>query len=266
MISRVIPVQRLLRPASVMLLLAMVLPANAGVETLPDLAPSVRSLFPLGARRGEIVDVQIWGRNLDGAQEMTFDRADIRADLLSSEFFSIRARVSIGPAVPAGLHDYRLRTARGTYVGVFHVGSLPELGEREPNNDLPHAQRINLPALVNGVIEAGDYDVFGFHAVAGQTLIFDLMATRAGSKFDGALAVVDDRGNELDYVDDSYIHKDAFLSFTPRSSGEYFVRVSGSGENGSRYSSYRLVAGVVPHMLHVLPAGARCGATREFRG
>jgi hypothetical protein len=35
--------------------------------------------------------------------------------------------------------------------------------------------------------------------------------------------------------------------------------------DGGRYSSYRLVAGSVPHMLHALPAGARRGATSEFR-
>jgi len=56
-----------------------------------------------------------------------------------------------------------------------------------------------------------------------------------------------------------------------KKSGNYFVRVAAASEpiaklaDGGRYSSYRLVAGAVPHMLHALPAGARRGATNELR-
>src|SRR5689334_21817307 len=141
-------------------------------SNLPDLAPSVRAMFPLGGHRGEAVEIQIQGRYLDDALSCTFARPDIQAEVLLSEFFSLKAKITIGPKVPAGLHDYRLTTGRGTYVGVFHVGTLPELRETEPNNDIAHAQAISLPTIVNGVADSGDYDVFRFHAESGQTLIF----------------------------------------------------------------------------------------------
>src|SRR5438270_1131456 len=112
---------------------------------LPDLSPSVRAIFPLGGARGETVEVEIHGRNLDQAQSMSFVRPDIQAQILTSEFFSLKAKISIGPKAPSGMHDFRLTTIRGTYVGVFHVGSLPELREVEPNNDIAHAQAITLP-------------------------------------------------------------------------------------------------------------------------
>ena len=115
---------------------------------------------------------------------------------MSSDFFSIKARVSVGPNVPVGLHDYRLRTPRGTHVGVFQVGSLPRLSEVEPNNDLKHAQDITLPAMIDGIVESDDYDVFRFHAEAGETLIFDVMATRAGSRLDSTITILDERGVE----------------------------------------------------------------------
>src|SRR2546422_7472941 len=73
----------------------------------------------------------------------------------------------------------------------------------------------------------------------------------------------------LEYIDDYYIHKDPYLSFPVKKTGNYFVRVAAASEpiaklaDGGRYSSYRLVAGAVPHMLHALPAGARRGATNE---
>src|SRR5690242_18054537 len=242
-----------------------------GDANLPDLGPQVISVFPLGARQGETLDIQILGRNLDGTREMKFARPEIQAQVLSADFFSVKARISVGGKVPVGLHDYRLRTSRGTHVGVFHVGLLPRLNEVEPNNDLAHAQKITLPVMIDGVVESDDYDVFRFHAEAGETLIFDVMATRAGSRLDSTITILDERGAELDFIDDYYIHKDPYLSFAVRKTGDYFVRVAAATEpiatlfDGGRYSSYRLVAGAVPHMLHVLPAGARRGVTSELR-
>jgi hypothetical protein len=127
----------------------------------------------------------------------------------------------------------------------------------EPNNDLAHAQPIELPVIVDGVVESADYDVFRFHAEAGQDLVFDLLARRAGSRLDGTLGILDNRGNELDFNDDYYIHKDPHLEFRVPKAGDY-IRVSGSNEEGSQYSAYRLIAGAVPYVHRLLPAG--CGA------
>ena len=252
-------------------LVVLATPGARADANLPDLGPQVISVFPLGARQGETLEVQILGRNLNDARDITFARPDIQAELLWSDFFSVKARISVGPNVPVGLHDYRLRTPSGTHVGVFHVGSLPRQTEVEPNNDLKRAQPITLPVMIDGVVDNDDYDVFRFHADAGQTLIFDVMATRAGSRLDSTIAILDEHGAELDFIDDYYIHKDPYLSFAVKKTGDYFVRIAAATEpiatllDGSRYSSYRLVAGAVPHMLHVLPAGARRGATSEFK-
>jgi Quinohemoprotein amine dehydrogenase, alpha subunit domain III len=237
---------------------------------LPELGPMAISVFPLGARQAETLGVQILGRNLNDTHDITFARPDIKAEVLSSDFFSVKARISVGPKVPVGLHDYRLRTPSGTHVGVFHVGSLPRLNEVEPNNDLQHAQAITLPVMIDGIVDADDYDVFRFHADVGETLIFDVMATRAGSRLDSTITILDEHGAELDFIDDYYIHKDPYLSFPVKRTGDYFVRIAAATEpiatlfDGTRYSSYRLVAGAVPHMLRALPAGARRGDTTEL--
>ena len=261
-----------IRFAGVALAGCMLLAPGARADAnLPELGPTVISVFPLGARQGETLEVQILGRNLNDARDITFARPDIRAELLSSDFFTVKARISVGPNVPVGLHDYRLRTPNGTHVGVFHVGSLPRVSEVEPNNDLQHAQAVTLPAMIDGIVESDDYDVFRFHAEAGEMLIFDVMATRAGSRLDSTLTILDEHGAELEYIDDYYIQKDPYLSFTVKKTGDYFVRVAAATEpiatllDGGRYSAYRLVAGAVPHMLHALPAGARRGATTELK-
>ena len=82
--------------------------AAAPDATLPDLAPSVRSVFPLGARAGETAEIEFLGHHLNDLVEIAFARKDIRAEVLSSGYFSIKARISVGPKVPTGLHDYRL--------------------------------------------------------------------------------------------------------------------------------------------------------------
>ena len=251
-------------PAYGLLWVSLWCPGFAAEPALPDLAPSVRSVFPLGAKAGESVEVEFLGEHLNQLSGITFSRKDIRAEILSSDDFVVKTRVSVGPHVPVGLHDYRVRTARGTYVGVFHIGSQHANYEAEPNNDLPHAQKIELPAMVDGVVESADYDVFRFHADAGQVLIFDLLARRAGSMLDGTLGVLDERGTELDFNDDYYIHKDPHLEFRVPKTGDYFVRVAGSEEEGSKYSSYRLIAGTVPFVSRMLPVGAKRDATTEL--
>ncbi len=243
-------------------LLALLL---AAAPDLPDLAPSVRALDPLGGRAGETVEVRLIGRNLAGALDLTFARSDIRAELVSSDFFSAAARVSVGPKVPVGLHDYRLRTPHGTYTGVFHVTSLPTRREKEPNNDLEHAEPLAFPILIDGGSGGpADYDVFRFHAEAGQNLIFDLTATRASSRLDASLALLDSRGNELDFNDDAYIHKDPRIVFSVKTTGDYFLRVAGAGRRGVPDATYRLAAGALAHPLRVLPLGARRGASAEY--
>src|SRR5258708_614799 len=111
-----------MRTATAALCSLVLLAAGARGDTnLPDLGPMVISVFPLGARQAETLDVQISGRNLDDTRDITFARPDIQAQVLSSDFFSVKARITVGQKVPVGLHDYRLRTPRGTHVGVFHV-------------------------------------------------------------------------------------------------------------------------------------------------
>jgi hypothetical protein len=96
-------------------------------------------------------------------------------------------------------------------------------------------------------------------------MVFDLLARRAGSPLDSTLGILDERGNELDFNDDYYIHKDPHLEFRAKTSGDYFVRVAGTEEEGSKYSSYRLIAGAVPYAWRMLPVGARRGSANELR-
>jgi quinohemoprotein amine dehydrogenase alpha subunit-like protein len=243
-------------------------PAGAAGPSLPDLSPVVSSLYPAGGRPGETLQIDMSGRRLDGTLEVAFNRPDIKGELISSNFNTAKVKVTVGSTVPTGLHDYRLKTPNGAFVGVFHVGSLPGGREVEPNDDVRKPQKITLPAMMEGNIGGPDFDVYSFHAEEGQTLIFDLLGRRAGSTLDANLGLLDERGNELDFSEDYYIHKDPQLTFSVKRTGDYFIRVGGQGEGrrgGGGAASYRLLAGAFPLIRRVLPVGARRGAATELR-
>lgn len=241
------------------------LPQAFAETPLPELAPSVHSAIPLGVQSGSTAEIRFRGKNLDRTIEIQFARKDIAAKVLGYDFYEVRARVEVGPQVPVGLYEYCLRTPLGTHVGVFHVADGAAQAEIEPNNDPAHAQRISNPSLIDGVVTDADYDLYRFHAEAGETVVADLIATRAVSPLDGTLAILNASGHELDFSDDYYMFKDPHLTFLAKQAGDYLVRVGGTQEHGSADSSYRLVIGSIPYMERVLPLGARRGKTTDFQ-
>ena len=247
--------------------LLLLAPGAAAETQFPEVAPQVRSAMPLGVQRGKSAEVLLRGTNLNHALEIHFARKDIAAEILSSEFYEVRVRVEVGAGVPLGIHDYRLRTPRGSHVGVLHVGGLPQQLEEESNGDRLHPQAVPIPVLIDGLVDQADLDFFRFRTQAAETIVISLIGTRAASPLDATLAILDEQGNELDFSDDHYMFKDPELVFTARQAGDYVVRVAGSQTHvysKPSEGSYRLLIGQVPLMNQVLPAGARRGKTTEL--
>jgi|GEM_PF-1632052 len=91
--------------------------------------------------------------------------------------------------------------------------------------------------VVNGAIDFGnDVDLYQFQANAGEDVILDLDANEFGSSLDGRLRLFDADGNEIGNNDDrpapgEVRSVDAFLSFTPSSSANYYIGVSNVGNS-----------------------------------
>src|SRR6266545_1990971 len=219
----------------------LLLPAPGFPEEpkLPNLAPFVRTMLPPGGQRGETLEITLRGRILQDTDDMSFTSPGLSAEICSADFYEVKAIVTVGKDVPVGIHEYRLTTPRGTYVGVFHVNALPRVQEKEPNNDLAKAQTVKLPAAIDGVIDNADYDSFRFHADAGQTVVMDLLASRIGSPLDAKLALFDDRGEEVQANDDTYLSGDPHLAFTAPKAGDYTVP-SRVGRIEGRCSGHRI--------------------------
>lgn len=220
---------------------------------MPSPAPKVTGIFPHGAQRGSVTDVELSGQNLHDTASVQFAGKGVKAEILLASASKLGIRVTVDGTAETGLRDFRLTTGRGVYVGVFDIGALPEIRESEKNDDYRKPQPISLPILVNGIIGDEDWDHFGFKAEAGETLVFDVSATRHGSRLDADLAILDEHGEELAWVDDVTIFGDPHLEYTFEKSGSYVVRVGALA--GGPTSDYRLSVGRLPYVRRAMPAG-----------
>lgn len=123
---------------------------------IPSPAPVVRAAFPAGAARGSSVVVELSGQNLHDTRTVDFAGRGIRAELISALGSKVTIRVSVDATAEVGRREYRLRTPRGVVAGIFDIGALPEIQEKENNDDWRKAQPIELPVLVNGNIGSED--------------------------------------------------------------------------------------------------------------
>jgi hypothetical protein len=146
--------------------------------------PYVTHVFPLSIRGGQASEVEISGADLGGVRRTTVQAPPPDAQW---QTFPLTVKASKGEA----LNKVRLA-----------VTDVPEIVETEPNNDPAHAQRISVPATVNGHITGGakgtpDQDYFKFSAKRGQHFAIEVAAARLGSPLDSALDVLDSEGHDI---------------------------------------------------------------------
>jgi subtilisin family serine protease len=113
-----------------------------------------------------------------------------------------------------------------------------------------------LGGRVSGIIGDGsfgsrDIDFYGAQLEAGKTYTIDINARSLAtpSSLDSVLRIFDANGRQLARNDDFNRSHDSFLRFTPKTTGTYYVGVS-----GYRNSSYNAVSG----------AGRRAGSTGTY--
>jgi hypothetical protein len=239
-----------LRLLAVCLLLAPV-PASAQLPV-----PRLNSIYPCGARQGTTVECLVTGAELDGATGLYFSHRGISAQPAGANKF----KVTVARDVPVGQYDVRVVTPVGlSNFRAFVVGDWPEAQEREPNNELSQAQRVTIPAVINGRIDsATDVDHYVFAAKKGQRLIVNCYAARIDSPLDATLMLLDGKGKELAYSGD-YYGKDPFLDVTIPEDGDYVVKVWDFVYSGGGDYVYRLHVAELPHIDAVIPAAVPPG-------
>src|SRR5262249_32664515 len=177
--------------------------------------PQLNVLSPCGGKAGTTVEITIAGVDLEEPEALQFSHPSIKAEPIqppppppadpkkpappAPKPQITKFKVTIAADAPVGNHDARLVSKYGvSNPRVFVVGDVPEIAEKEPNNDVAEAQRVELNSTINGAIAAPtDVDYFVFAAKQGQRVVASCLASTIDSRLRAGIEIYDSRGKQL---------------------------------------------------------------------
>jgi len=172
----------------------------------------------------------------------------------------LTAELTIAPDAPIGPREVRIVGKHGTSTAwPFEVSQIPDVVESESNNTPEAATTIELPSLINGVVNpSGDEDYYVFEGTQGQRCIFTIKAYRLNNIsqqfFNPTIAIFDAKGIEIARSNGFY-SLDPLLDLTLPADGPYLLRVRDLLYRGNPDSVYRLTGGVLSYNTYLFPAG-----------
>jgi hypothetical protein len=223
--------------------------------------PAPKTLVPAGIQRDTETDVRVVGK-LGTRPVAVWTSTDALTVTVPEKGDTLTVRAA--DDAPVGIHWLRLHNAEGAAaLRPFVVGTLPELVEQEPNNEVAAANPVEAAgAVANGVLaRSGDVDGFAVELEQGQTLFADVAANRdLGAPMDAVLQIVSADGFVLDQNDDTR-GNDPRLVFACPADGRYVVRLfafpatpnSTIALAGADDYVYRLTLTTGPYVDHVVP-------------
>jgi hypothetical protein len=239
------------------------------------------SIFPAGGQRGQTITVELSGSNygyFPGAKDIVIDGPPgitVKDLKLKANDRAVDATFVIAPDAPLGRRSLRVLNERTglTNMLYFHVGRHPEALEAEPNNELPKAQAVTLPVVVNGRVDPqADVDGYAFDLAAGQRLVAAAFAHAIDSHgqyknygfVDCTLQLVDPAGRIVAEAGDT-LGLDPQIEFTAKDPGRYTARVFCEAYDGFPQAVYRLLLGDVALATSVFPPGGQRGTTIDVQ-
>ena len=258
-----------------------VLPLRAEEPIIP---PSLSKIWPVGMERGSTATFTLDGRNLSGAKAVIFDAPGITAKISqitdlpeekASGKFSTSAAVplakkqsalleiTVAKDVPPDVYRFRVQTPLGTTNMVpVAIGSLPEVKKNENSGNTAVPQPVALPATMVGTITApGDKDRYEFDGKAGEDVVFEVVASKVGSRLESLLTLSDSAGKLLAEGGRHDNSPDATLTYRLPQDGKYTLTISDREGSGGMDDYYRVDAGALPYITSHFPLGVRAGET-----
>lgn len=252
--------------------------------------PMIYSTFPLAVERGKTSDVTVTadaeGGNLYGAYKVLFDDARISGQIVPPEkgwppldpkqpekipqVKSVTVRVTVAPDAQLGLHEFRIATPHFgiSTVGQLYVERHPITVQQVPNYDIEHAQRVEIPCDIDGVINSPtSFQYYRFHVNAGQLVVFTILCARAENKIHGLqqhadpiLSLCTPDGVEIAQNDD-YYGPDSLLAHRFEQSGDYLLKVRDVNYGGNPYWVFHLIITTAPYVTSCVPCAVAAGQT-----
>ncbi len=202
----------------------------------------------------------------EGAEISEEDQTKITQYLKSAARASggMTAELVIAPDAPLGVRELRIVGKNGASTAwPFEITNVPDTFETETNNTPDSATTIELPIIINGVINTGgDEDYYTFDAYKGDRCVFNVKAFRYNKKsqqfFNPTLSLFDEQGTEL-AKSNGFYSLDPLIDFTIPEDGKYFLRIRDLLYRGNPDSVYRMMSGVVPYNTYIYPPGGEVG-------
>ena len=236
--------------------------------------PKVDYLFPAGGQRGTTVNITATG---------TFERWPVNA-WADNPGVAVKAgkskgelSITIAKDAEPGVASIRLYDEQGASLArPFFVGVLPDVLEKEPNDDPRKPQVLAQSCVVHGRLDKpNEVDTFALKATKGQTLVASLEAQRTlRSPMDGVLQILSEAGIVLEQNDD-YHGFDPQIAFAVPKDGTYLVRVFAfpdKADSTIRFAGkdtfvYRLTVTTGPFVEYAYPLSIpRSGGAVELVG
>ena len=235
-------------------------------------APVIRDIHPHGAQKGTVVQLSLRGDGLTAATKLQSSIPGIVSRLVSKTAGEVAVLVEVAKDARPGLYPLRVVNEDGmSNVMLFSVGRFPEVEEKEieqpkpGNGTVETAEAVPVPVVVNGTLTAADIDVYSFSAKAGEKLVFEVEARRAGSAIDPHLEVLDASGKVLAQNDDAAgLGVDSRVEVKFAKAGSYRVRVRDSRYSDQVQNFYRLKIGTYAFADGIFPLGGRRGEAVEI--
>ena len=227
--------------------------------------PVINGTVPGAVAPGTSLPLQINGGNLAAAKKLwlSFPAEAVLAEGIDKNGENpgqVTYRINVSPNTPCGIHAMRVVTDKGVSpLRFLFVDDLPSIASVGSNAQQATAQTVSIPTAIDGTVAGLSWQYFKFPVQAGQRLSFEVLARRIGSSLDPMIRLLDIKGRELAYNDDTPgLNSDSSLVYTFKDAGEYILELRdikyGAG-------NYRLRIGDFPVATVAYPLAIQRGTT-----
>lgn len=207
----------------------------------------VQFAFPGGLKSGSSTEVVVTGTDVEEPEKLLFSHAGLKGEFVAlpkdptpdpkdpkkmipapkaTPGGPHKFKVTAAADVPPGLYDLRLAGKWGvSNPRAFAVSDQIEVAEKEPNNDVAEAQKVEIGTVVSGVIaNPTDVDYTQFAGKKGQRVVVSCAASSIDSKASPLIEVFDGGGRKL-AANRNANYNDALTDVILPADGDYLVRV-----------------------------------------
>lgn len=226
-------------------------------ETKSEKQPIILCAAPLAVVPGKESQLALRGAFLDEITAVKVAPNDIKVEIVAKGKTAVpqnyeakrvgdtqaEIKFTLPPETALGKLSLIAVSASGESAAYEIVVARPDdvIDEKEPNDSFKSAQNIPLGKSIIGVIgDARNVDVFRIEVAAGQKLIVETIAARAGSLLDPTLTLYDSKGRIVAANDDHAGTRDSRIEATLSQPGAYFVTVQDANDAGGPHFAYLL--------------------------